>query len=124
MENIFDVAEPPRLCPVDVPVLFDPRSNASVMPDGNPEGNPERREGGDVEGVYKELDACLSVLQGLKPEVRGVSEWDRGHPLILLLLLIVILVFSLPTLSNFRFMHISDILSNPTGHDLDRSRQI
>lgn len=89
MENVFDVAEPPRLCPVDVPVLFDPRSNTSVKPDGNPEGGPERREGGDEEGVYKELDACLSVLQGLKPEVRTVSGWDRGYPLLILLLLLL-----------------------------------
>ncbi|CAM9688204.1 unnamed protein product [Laminaria digitata] len=76
MEDIFDAAEPPRLCPVDVPVLFDPRSNASAKPDvnpdgspdGNPDGNPERNEGGEEKGVCKELDACLSVLEDLKPE--------------------------------------------------------
>ena len=79
MENIFDVTEPPRLCSVDVPVLFDPQSNASAKPGGNPEGNPERREGGEEEGVCKELDACLSVLEGLKPEVRGVSGLSLIH---------------------------------------------
>lgn len=83
MDNIFDVAEAPRLCPVDVPVLFDPRSNASEKPHGNPEGNPERQEGDEEEGFCKEMDACLSVLEGLKPEVRWVSGWDRKSPLLL-----------------------------------------
>lgn len=75
MEDTFYVAEPPRLCPVDVPVLFDPRSNASVKPNGN----PGRREADEEEVVGQELDACLSVLESLKPEVRRVRVGNYSH---------------------------------------------
>ena len=120
MEDTFDVAEPPRLCPVDVPVLFDPRSNASAKPNGN----PGRGEADGEDGVCRELDACLSVLEGLKPEVR------RMHNKSLFMLVDILLavwrncLFRTPTVSSLgcdrRLLHC--LIETPDGNPDRRER--
>ncbi|CAM9964235.1 unnamed protein product, partial [Ectocarpus sp. 13 AM-2016] len=76
MEGTFDVSQPPpRLCPVDVPVLFRQRLNANGAASGQRTTRDEdlavaAADVGDEEGaVREELDACMSILEDLKPKL-------------------------------------------------------
>lgn len=95
MEGTFDAKEPlPRLCSVDIPVLFDSTTSnnssdiasaaaqikgetvAPQIPNtgaGADEHGPGVEEDED-DAVCKELDACMRVLEGLKPKVRRIAE--------------------------------------------------
>lgn len=89
MKETFDVAEPPEVCPVDIPVLFDSRHDAAATVETDAGGcSREAGKSGDEEdGVYQELDACMAALKGLKAEVlrkegnAGGGIFDcRQHP--------------------------------------------
>lgn len=93
MESTYDVKEPlPRLCPVDVPVLFGGTTNtttssatSTAVPreadtgracaDADEDGPVAEEDENDA--VCKEMDACMRVLEDLKPKVRRSAERVR-----------------------------------------------
>lgn len=94
MEGTFDAKKPlPRLCPVDVPVLFGSTASTSdAASTGTQGGNDAQRlpntgrecSGADKDepvaeedqhhAVCKEMDACMRVLEDIKPKVRRIAE--------------------------------------------------
>lgn len=101
MESTYDAKEPlPRLCPVDVPVLFVGTANTTTssatstavpreadvphLPTtgrvcaGEDEDGPVSEEEQN-DAVCKEMDACMRVLEGLKPKVRRTTERVFQH---------------------------------------------
>lgn len=74
MQHTFDAVEPlPRLCPIDIPVLFEATSsNAAALEDGDGDGDEQ-------DAVATEMDACMRVLEDIKPKVwRDVTEGSSG----------------------------------------------
>lgn len=94
MESTYDAKEPlPRLYPVDVPVLFGSATNSSVAASTAAQGDTDAQHqpkaervcvGADEDevaaeedqddAVCKEMDACMRVLEGLKPKVQRIVE--------------------------------------------------
>lgn len=81
MEKTFDVMEPlPRLCPVDIPVLFGGTTisntcSAAAEGQGAPDNNDRDRGGDEQDAVSTELDACMRVLEDINPKV-GTGRRD------------------------------------------------
>lgn len=71
MKNTFDVPELPEIHPVDVPVLFEDRFGQAAPASSDGRRQERGKSVGDhADGVSKELDACMAVLEKIKPEVR------------------------------------------------------
>ena len=73
MTEVYDVAEPPELHPVDLPILFShgQRGGPSTYSGG---GSGGENSHGDAEedGVSIELDVCFNALRGIRPKVMPV----------------------------------------------------
>lgn len=73
MTEVYDVAEPPELHPVDLPILFShgQRGDPSTSSGGGSGGEIIR---GDAEedGVSIELDVCFNALRLIRPKVTPV----------------------------------------------------
>ena len=74
MQNTFDAVEPlPRLYAVDIPVLFGgtTSSDTASAPTERPAAADERErgDGDEQDALFTELDACMRVLENIKPKV-------------------------------------------------------
>lgn len=83
MQNTFDALEPlPRICPVDIPVLFSgttSSSNTASATAGGPVVPENKDENGDEQdAVFTELDACMRVLEDIKPKVGADREGNSS----------------------------------------------
>lgn len=78
MQNTFNAMEPlPRLCPVDIPVLFGgatSSSNTTATAEEYGDGAGDRDE---QDALFTELDACMRVLEDIKPKV-GTGRRNFG----------------------------------------------
>lgn len=75
MKDAFDVADPPRIKPVDLPVFFSSRQMAqATAAQGHGAEGAADRDG----GVCRELDACMAVLGDLEPKVGRGRLIHRG----------------------------------------------
>lgn len=73
MSEVYDVAEPPELYPVDLPILFSPgqRGDPSTYSGGGSGG--ENNHDDEEDGVSRELDVCFDVLREIRPKVMPVT---------------------------------------------------
>ncbi|CAM9122013.1 unnamed protein product, partial [Ascophyllum nodosum] len=81
MTDVYDVAQSPEICPVDIPILFSSSlgrsrtdADTSTTPETNDAsggGNEETSSclaGGEEDGVSRELDVCMDVLRSVRPK--------------------------------------------------------
>ncbi|CAM9953359.1 unnamed protein product [Choristocarpus tenellus] len=77
LETVVDVLEPPEIWPVDIPVLHM-NSWEETRPGRFEKGREGWRYGF---GVDNDLDACLLVLESIRPRVRCLKIFLEGSTL-------------------------------------------